>query len=132
MGAMSALVVMMLMLYVLLIALSLTAWATLTLRGSRRPDPAPARERRERRAWTDDLPPVPAAFAAKPAPATDVRKPGRPHDDAARDGAAPAAEGTISRSNLRVTVRNTEEAAPKKEREDAFERFKDAGEEIDF
>jgi hypothetical protein len=129
---MSALVVMMLMLYVLLVALSLAIWATLTLRGSRRPGLAPEPERRERRAWTDDLPPVPAAFAAKPAPASDVHNTSRSRDDAARDGAARGAEGAISRSNQRVTVRNTEEAAPKKEREDAFDRFKDAGEEIDF
>lgn len=130
MVAMSALVVMMLLLYLLLVAFSLTLWATLTLRGpGHLPDRAEA-ARRPRRTPKEDLPPVPAAFAAKKPVTTD----GRPTAGRRDDGSGSEIRQTDggSRSKIRATVRSGEDAASKKEREDAFERFRTAGDDIDF
>jgi hypothetical protein len=177
MGAMSALVVMMLMLYALLVALSLMLWAVLNLRGRRPVDLAIEPEAVDR---SDDLPPVPAVFAAKSAPPPEVhsvrtrspralgrdgrtapeptvreasgreaaareptardrsgaeptaRTPRTP-ETPVRDGAAPT-EGRASRSRIRV-VPHPEEGAPaqpERERDDAFERFRTAKDDIDF
>jgi hypothetical protein len=158
---------MMLMLYALLVALSLVLWAALNLRGRRAIDLPHDHEVPDRGAG---LPPVPAVFAAKPAPAPEVhgvqtqatralgrdgrpagewtggestahgrreqdatvRAP-RPPETPTRD-ASPPSEGRASRTKIRV-VPHREEGAPAKperERDDAFERFRTAKDDIDF